>query len=107
LGSAWVSKELSHVHLGDKRLTTRLIKTGLLIEGKASGSINQSCCGWKDAKGAYRFLSNQKVQPHKIYSSHYQETSQRLKGHKFIFAVQDTTALDFDSMSGKYVKSLW
>lgn len=93
----WLSRELRHVNLGDKRLAKRLIKTSLLIEGKASGSINRSCRSWKDAKGAYRLLSHQKVQSNEIYTSHHQETSKRIQGKRLIFAAQDTTALDFDT----------
>ncbi|WP_253303191.1 transposase [Wolbachia endosymbiont of Phyllotreta cruciferae] len=39
LGDKWLERELKHINLGDKRL----IKTSYCIEGKASGSINQSC----------------------------------------------------------------
>ena len=75
----------------------RLIKTSALIEGKASGSINQICRTWKEAKGAYRLFSNKKFDVSKIYSSHHQETRERVKGNKLVFSVQDTTYLDFDS----------
>lgn len=68
-----------------------------MIEGKASGSINQSCHTWKDAKGAYRLFSNDKCVVDEIYDSHHRETGARIKGHKVIFAIQDTTYLDFDS----------
>ena len=47
----WLERELGHVKLGDKRLIRKLIKTSVLIEGKASGSINQSFETWKKAKG--------------------------------------------------------
>ncbi|WP_353285450.1 MULTISPECIES: transposase DNA-binding-containing protein [unclassified Wolbachia] len=49
-----MERELKHINLGDIRLNKRLIKTSYCIEGKASGSINQSCSGWKEAKGAYK-----------------------------------------------------
>jgi hypothetical protein len=39
LGEQWLERELQQVNFGDKRL----LKTTSLIEGKASGSINQSC----------------------------------------------------------------
>ena len=52
LGNNWLEKELGYVNFGDRRLIKRLIKTGSYIEGKASGSINQSCKGWSDAKGS-------------------------------------------------------
>ncbi|MCM1001617.1 MAG: IS4 family transposase, partial [Wolbachia endosymbiont of Melophagus ovinus] len=97
LGNKWLERELKHVNLGDIRLNKRLIKTGYCIEGKASGSINQSCSRWKEAKGAYRLFSNEKLKDKEIYSSHYKETMERIKGNQFVFSVQDTSYLDFDS----------
>ncbi len=75
LGKKWLENEFKHVDFGDKRLASRLLKTVYSIEGKASGSINQSCRTWKEAKGSYRLLSNSKVAESKIYASHYQQTS--------------------------------
>ncbi|WP_253303148.1 IS4/Tn5 family transposase DNA-binding protein [Wolbachia endosymbiont of Phyllotreta cruciferae] len=97
LGDKWLERELKHINLGDKRLNKRLIKTSYCIEGKASGSINQSCSGWKEAKGAYRLFSNEKLEDKEIYSSHYKETKERIKGNQLVFSVQDTSYLDFDS----------
>ena len=93
----WLARELRHVNLGDKRLVKRLVNMSTLIEGKASGSINQSCGSWKEAKGAYRLLSNKKLNTQEIYSSHYKETGERIKGNELVFSIQDTTYLDFDS----------
>lgn len=90
LGNKWLAMELQHVNFGDKRLMKRLIRTVYLIEDKASGAINESCKGWKEAKGAYRLFSNDKIDPSEIYSSHYKETGERIKGNKVVFAVQDT-----------------
>ncbi|MDR0774052.1 MAG: hypothetical protein LBE72_01830 [Rickettsia sp.] len=97
LGDKWLEREFRHVSFGDQRLIKRLIKTSSLIESKASGAINQSCRSWKEAKGAYRLFSNKKFDPVGIYSSHYKETQERIKGNEFVFSVQDTTYLDFDS----------
>ncbi len=93
----WIEKELRHVDFGDKRLIKRLFTPRILIEGKASGSINQSCKTWKEAKGAYRLFSNSKLDVKEIYSSHYKETRKRIKGERLVFALQDTTYLDFNT----------
>ncbi len=97
LGDKWIERELQHVNSGDKRLIKRLVHTSVLIEGKASGSINQSCGTWKETKGAYRLLSNKRLDVKEIYCSHYKETGKRVEGHKFVFSIQDTTYLDFDT----------
>lgn len=93
----WLKMELRHVNLGDRRLNKRLIKTSYLIEGKVSGSVNQSCRKWKEAKGAYRLFDNEKFVAKEVYSSHHKETAERIKGNKLVFSVQDTSYLDFDS----------
>jgi hypothetical protein len=97
LGDKWLEREFKHVNLMDQRLHKRLCKTSYLIEGKASGSINQSCKGWKEAKGAYRLFSNEKFKAEEVYFSHHKETEKRIEGHDLVFCIQDTTALDFDS----------
>ena len=93
----WIEKELQHVKLGDKRLNKRFLKTSKLIEAKASGSINQSCRSWKEVKGAYRLLNHEKLKESDIYSSHQQETCNRIKGHSLSLCVQDTSYLDYDT----------
>ena len=67
------------------------------MDSKASGTINQSCRSWKDAKGAYRLFSNEKFNIDEVYSSHHKETRNRIKDKDMVFAIQDTTYLDYDS----------
>ena len=76
----------------------RLIKTANFLDSKASGTINQSCRSWKDAKGAYRLFSNAKFNIDEVYSSHRKETRNRIKDKDMVFAIQDTTYLDYDSL---------
>lgn len=97
LGDKWLENELRHADLGDERLNKRLIKTSLLMEKKAAGSINQSCKKSKESKGAYRLAANEKFDVDEVLSSHQKETAQRVKGHKRVFCIQDTTYLDYDS----------
>lgn len=42
-------------------------------------------------------ISNEKLEDKEIYSSHYKETKERIKGNQLVFSVQDTSYLDFDS----------
>ncbi|BET30733.1 hypothetical protein wCauBTS_13400 [Wolbachia pipientis] len=83
LGDKWLERELKHVNLGDTRLNKRLIKTGYCIEGKVSGSINQSCSGWKEAKGAYRLFSNEKLKDKDNLLSQIWEKNPGLEVHSF------------------------
>ena len=95
--TGWLENELRHVDFKDKRLINRLIKTSNLLDSKASGTINQSCRSWKDAKGAYRLFSNDKFDIDEVYSSHHAETQNRIQGKDLVFAIQDTTYLDYDT----------
>ncbi|WP_419234585.1 IS4 family transposase [Rickettsia endosymbiont of Nabis limbatus] len=95
--TGWLENELRHVDFKDKRLINRLIKTSNLLDSKASGTINQSCRSWKDAKGAYRLFSNDKFDIDEVYSSHHVETQNRIQGKNLVFAIQDTTYLDYDT----------
>lgn len=96
-GAGWLENELKHVDFKDKRLVNRLIKTSNFLDSKASGTINQSCRSWKDAKGAYRLFSNDKFDIDEVYSSHHAETQNRIASKDLVFAIQDTTHLDYDS----------
>jgi hypothetical protein len=96
-GMGWLENELRHVDFKDKRLVDRLIKTANFLDSKVSATINQSCGSWKDAKGAYRLFSNNKFDTDKVYASHYLETKNRIKGKDMVFAIQDTTYLDYDT----------
>ena len=96
-GIGWLENELRHIDFKDKRLVDRLIKTANFLDSKASGTINQSCRSWKDAKGAYRLFSNAKFNIDEVYSSHRKETRNRIKDKDMVFAIQDTTYLDYES----------
>jgi hypothetical protein len=93
----WLKNELRHVDFKDQRLVDRLIKTAKFLDSKASGTINQSCRSWKDAKGAYRLFSNEKFDIDEVYSSHSKEMQNRIEDKNMVFAIQDTTYLDYDS----------
>jgi hypothetical protein len=53
--------------------------------------INQACESWAEAKAAYRFLANDKVESDEILAPHAQRTVERMRDHKLVLAVQDTT----------------
>ncbi|HYX37262.1 MAG TPA: IS4 family transposase [Oligoflexus sp.] len=97
LGNSWIEREFQHVEFGDERLNSRFYQTVHSLAGKSSGTIKQSCGEWKDVKGAYRLFANKKVVTDEILASHQIETAKRMSSHNILFAVQDTSYLDFDS----------
>lgn len=91
----WITKELSNAPIKDKRLVNRLVKTGLLLAERPHASIPDACGDWSKTKGAYRLLDNNKMSPEAIIMSHRIQTINRMKKHKVILAVQDTTTLNY------------
>lgn len=92
---SWILDELSKANFSDLRLDKRFqILAGQLAK-KPSHTINHASTDWAAAKAAYRFFSHPKVTPDKILEAHYINTELRIKSHKRVVFVQDTTVLDF------------
>ena len=58
-------------------------------------SIPKNFIGMAETRGAYRFLANPKVPSAKILSSHQAATIERVKRHKTVLAVEDTSFFNF------------
>lgn len=97
----WCSDEFTSINLGDKRLDSRIKQVGQMFYEKPEAPINQACGGWADTKAAYRLFDNSKVKPSKILDAHRISTVERIKGHKRILAIQDTTFFNFDDHKSK------
>ncbi len=97
-GNEWIREEFHQIDFGDKRLKERFFETAGLLSSKASGSIYPSCHGsWSQAKGAYRFFSNERVSESALFRTHCVQTQKRLEGHSLVFSLQDTSELNVDS----------
>jgi len=87
---------LPTVDLGDKRLNKRCNQLIDQFASKPSTSIPEACHDWKNTKAAYRFFTNEMVEPDQILTAHYEQTQQRIKETQGIILVaQDTTDLDY------------
>lgn len=91
----WIEQEFATAELGDKRLNQRmklimkrLIETPML-------SIKSSFRGWAEVMAAYRFFNNSKTRVETILEPHRDATLLRVKEHKRVLLVQDTTELDY------------
>ena len=91
----WSQQEFETIDLGDKRLTQRLIDVAAELSASPQSPINAACGDWASTKAAYRLFDNEKVTAEKILSPHFQRTVERMSEHKRVFAVQDTTYLDY------------
>jgi hypothetical protein len=93
---SWSQGEFSSACLPDRRLVKRLMTMATDFLDNISSSIPEACGGhWSKTKGAYRLLDNDGVTPQNILSSHVTATATRMREHRVVLAVQDTTALNF------------
>jgi hypothetical protein len=91
----WAKSEFGECQFGDKRLTKRLIKIADSLANLPESSINQVCKNWSEAKAAYRFFENDKVDVPKILAVHCKKTAQRASSCKKVLVIQDTTYISY------------
>jgi hypothetical protein len=93
----WIAEELGSLHLNDQR---RVERCKLLVQRMADrpgGCVPALCDSAAEAKAAYRFLSNDAVDPDAIRQALYEACTRRLAhdDEPVVLAPQDTTTLDF------------
>lgn len=66
------------------------------MAAEPTASVPQACHGWGETIAAYRFFDNEKVQWHAILEPHWQQTQKRMRTHRVVLCLQDTTELDFN-----------
>lgn len=91
----WAVQEMAEVELKDDRLNWRCQELAKALSEQPNAPINQACEDWADTKAAYRFFGNSKVTPAGISAPHRQRTVERMKEHKLVLAVQDTTFFNY------------
>lgn len=92
---SWATTEVGHTHLGDHRLTKRLIRLVTDLAAQPTASLPQACGTPAATKAAYRFFDTEAVTPQAIQASHQQATLARMGAAPLVLAIQDTTDLDF------------
>ncbi len=92
---SWSRQEFSGLDLGDTRLNDRLVSIADALCEQPMSSISAACGDWSAVKAAYRFFDNEKVSAQQVLDPHFQQTIERMRGHQRVFAIQDTTYLDY------------
>jgi hypothetical protein len=92
---SWSRQEFAGLDLGDTRLNDRLVGIADALAGQPMSPISTACGDWSAVKAAYRFFDNDKVSPEKVLGPHFQQTVERMRVHERVFAIQDTTYLDY------------
>ena len=93
--SSWSRQEFAGLDLGDTRLNERLVCIADALAGAPTSPISTACGDGSAVKAAYRFFDNDKVSPEKVLGPHFQQTVDRMRAHKRVFAIQGTTSLDY------------
>ena len=92
---SWIEHELEDADFGDARLDVRLIQIATEFFQNPQAAIHAACRGKAEAKAAYRFFANEKVKSDLILKLHVGRTLERALEYGRIFAIEDTTYLDY------------
>ncbi len=93
----WVETEFMAVELGDARLNNRfrlLLNDFTRYCGK---TVSSSFSRWAKIKACYRSLSNSNVSQSAMLAPHIDHTLERIKAHKTVLILQDSTYLDYNN----------
>jgi hypothetical protein len=91
----WAMVELGSACLGDPRRTARLVSLAAALAEKPACSVPEACGNWAATKAAYRFFSNDEIEPDDILAAHRKSTLERVRQHSMILLIQDTTVYNF------------
>jgi len=91
----WIKLQFMDVKLEDKRLNKRLELLSSNMMVNPSFSIPKQNEGWKDAKGAYRFFSSDRISFSDLIQPHLDLTKEIVKKRNLILAIQDTCYISF------------
>ena len=96
----WVEAEFGDAPLGDRRLSTRLVKSASLLADVIGKPICSHISHDRAAvKAHYRLLSSKQtdVTPENMLAPHRKRTIERIRSQKAVLCIQDTTKLNFST----------
>lgn len=91
----WVEQEFATADLGDKRLNERMKLIIQRLTETPMLSIKSAFRGWAEVMAAYRFFNNSKTSIETVLAPHRDATLLRVKEHKRVLVIQDTSELDY------------
>jgi hypothetical protein len=95
-GADWAEQEFGGIDVGDPRLQARLLTLTRDFFANPLASVPEACDGAiAKAKAAYRFFANPQVDMETILFPHTEATIERIRAHKVVLAMQDTTDLNY------------
>lgn len=93
---SWAAEEFKDIDLGDQRLNKRTVLLAERMAASPLASIPQACGGWAETQAAYRFLAQDDIDWEAILAPHWQSAEIRMRTHRVVLCLQDTTELDFN-----------
>jgi hypothetical protein len=95
---AWAASIFSPAQLPDARLNIRLINIVAALSAQPGDNFGRACVNSAAAKGAYRFIENERVEVETLELPIAQATARACAGKKVILAVQDTSTFNYDNL---------
>src|SRR6202012_1926803 len=95
--AAWAIREFGRAVLPDERYRRRLQMIATAFAQKPTAPIPQACPNAAETKAAYRFLGNAAIAAAALRQAHHQATLERVRTHRVVLAVQDTTTLNYST----------
>jgi Transposase DNA-binding/Transposase Tn5 dimerisation domain len=91
----WAVSEFADTELGDLRRTQRVVELATVLAQHPTAPLPEACGTGAMLKAAYRFFSNDAIEPQDLLQSHSEATYSRLCRVPLVLAVQDTTEVDW------------
>ena len=93
----WAVYEFAEAELGAPRRTKRVIELATALARPPTAPLPAACGDGAMRKAAYRFFANDAIAPQDVLHSHIEATYSRLGRVPLVWAVQDTTEVDWTS----------
>jgi hypothetical protein len=93
----WAEEEFGAARLGDARLRERLLILARDFYARPPANLPQACQTRARTKAAYYFLEHADTSMEALLAPHYEATRQRVGAEPWVFAVQDTTYLNYST----------
>src|SRR5271157_2829004 len=93
----WAKQELGGARLGDARLRERLLILARDFYARPQANLPQACQTRARTKAAYYFFEHPDTSMDALLEPHYEATRQRVAAERLVFAVQDTTFLNYSA----------
>lgn len=92
----WAEREFGGAELGDVRRTRRLVKIAS-AKAKNTEAAMSLCCSKNDSQSVCRLFDREEATFNSVIDCHRERTVERCGEYDLIYAVQDTSFLDFTS----------